>query len=193
MRTVKLYGWLGEKYGTSFDMHVKTTQEALKLLFANFPTMRKDILDADQRIAGYEVWDGDRNIADKEEFGIEGRGDIQIIPRVQGAGANARIVVGVILVIVGVVLSVGSYGAASPYGASLVMMGIGLIAGGIAEKLAKVNTDNTAEDVADSTSYIFSGPVNNTKQGAAVAIGYGTMIVGSNVISASLTTADIPV
>ena len=42
-------------------------------------------------------------------------------------------------------------------------------------------------------SYTFSGPVNTTAQGQPVPVGYGRLIVGGAVISAGITTEEIPI
>ena len=42
-------------------------------------------------------------------------------------------------------------------------------------------------------SYAFGGAVNTTAQGQPVPIGYGRMIIGGAVISAGITTEEIPI
>jgi predicted phage tail protein len=192
MIVFQLYGELGAKYGKEFKLHVKTVREGIALLAANFKDFKQHLIDSDTRLAGYEVWANDESLAATEnDFKLQREGAVvKIIPVAKGAGANGRIIAGVVLVIVGVLLNVYGGGSGSP----VIMAGIGLIAGGIAEKLApKPKTNPEKDDINDAKSYIFSGPVNSTKQGRPVAIGYGKMIVGSNVISASITTTDIPV
>ena len=193
MREVELYGPLAEKFGKDFSLHVRTVQQALKLFAANFKDFRQHLIDSDG-VIGYEVWDGDYNLGeDANEFTKIGTGKIRIIPVVQGAGATGRIIAGVVLVIIGVVVAGGSYGSASPVRSSLIMAGIGLIAGGIAEKLAGKPRDADTTQAENTKSYIFSGAVNTTRQGVPVPIGYGKMLIGSAVISASITTVDVPV
>lgn len=189
MRKVELYGPLGEAFGKEFNLHIKTVQQALKLLSANFKNFKQHLIDSDG-VIGYEVWDGDYNLDEKaQDFTKQGTGTIKIIPVISGAGANGRIILGVVLVIVGVFTT--WFG---DYSGSVVMAGVGLIAGGIAEKLAPKPRGVEATDEQEATkSYIFSGAVNTTRQGVPVQIGYGKMLIGSAVISASITTVDIPV
>lgn len=186
MRKVILRGELAEKFGAEFTLHVKTLREALSLLCANFPGFRQDVMQSDARLQGYEVWDGDYNLEGKEEeFQKEGQGPIEIIPVLRGSTSTARIIIGVVLVAVGLWTSWAG-------GASLVVAGIGMIAGGIAEKLAKTTTISS-DTAKTAKSYVFSGAVNTETQGAPVAIGYGKMIVGSSVISKAITPVDVAV
>jgi sulfur carrier protein ThiS len=59
---------------------------------------------------------------------------VRAIPRGGGGGGGNKgwiqIIAGVILIIVGIVLAVGTWGAATPFGIPLIIMGIGLVAGG---------------------------------------------------------------
>jgi len=194
--TFELYGELGEKYGKTFTMLVSSVSEGISLLAANFKDFKQHIIDSDTRLSGYEVWAGDTNLeAKQEDFHMQREGStVKIIPVIKGAGATGRIIAGVVLIIIGAVLTITGYGAAAaPYFYSA---GIGLLIGGIAEKLSPKPKGMTVQDdgaVDSANSYLFSGAVNSTQQGRPVAVGYGKMIVGSNVISASITTSDIPV
>jgi len=195
--TFELYGELGEKYGKSYTMFVSSVSEGIRLLSANFRDFKQHLIDSDNHLAGYEVWADEENLeGKKQDFTMQRKGaTVKIIPVIKGAGATGRIIAGVVLVVVGVLgMTFGWWAAGSAWGPTLIMTGISLIAGGIAEKLSPKPKANPEQDeVGDSSSYIFSGATNSTKQGRPVAVGYGTMLVGSNVISASITTSDIPV
>jgi predicted phage tail protein len=183
----QLYGELGEKYGKVFDLQCKTVAQGLNILYANFKGMRKHIIDSDKHLAGYEVWCNEENIeGTRTDLTRERTGVVKVIPVIKGSSANARIIVGAIITAVGIWSK----------NSNVTAMGISMMAGGIAEKLsAKVNYDPQSDTGKDNsvTSYIFSGAVNNIKQGAAIPVGYGRMIVGSNVVSSSITTVDVPV
>ena len=58
MRTIKLYGELGEKFGKEYTWDVKNVKEAVSLLCANFKEFKQHLIDSDTRLLGYEVWDG---------------------------------------------------------------------------------------------------------------------------------------
>ena len=195
MRTIKLYGELGDLYGKEYRFNVTSVREALALLLANFPSLKQYLIDQDKKIAGYEVWDGKETLSEEDKNGFfkQGLADIKIIPVVQGGGAAGRIIAGAVLVVVGAILAYGSWGAASPYGGKIALLGASLILGGICELLSPKPNTKTSDPTSNADSYLFSGAMNSSKQGNAVALGYGKMIVGSQVGSASITITDIPV
>ena len=195
MRTIKLYGELGDLYGKEYRFNVTSVREALALLLANFPSLKQYLIDQDKKIAGYEVWDGKEALSEEDKNGFfkQGLADIKIIPVVQGGGAAGRIIAGAVLVVVGAILAYGSWGAASPYGGKIALLGASLILGGICELLSPKPNTKTSDPTSNADSYLFSGAMNSSKQGNAVALGYGKMIVGSQVGSASITITDIPV
>jgi predicted phage tail protein len=45
----------------------------------------------------------------------------------------------------------------------------------------------------DTASYLFNGPVNTTEQGNPVPVLYGRLIVGSQVVSASVCAYDLAI
>ena len=157
---------------------------------ANFPDFAKHLIDSDERLQGYEVWKDEENLEGTEQEFLINSPDstVKVVPILRGATAAARVIVGAVLVVVGIIGNI--YGG---WGTPLIYAGIGLIAGGVAELLTgKVKTPESTT-VDDAESYIFSGAANTSRQGAAVRVGYGQMLVGSVVISAGITTTDIPV
>lgn len=197
LRKIRLYGELGKKFGRVHEADINSVGEALRYLDANFKGFLKHIVDSSSRVAGYEVWDGSNACnAEVEDFKREGSKDIKIIPRISGAGAAGRIIGGIVLMVVGYLLTPVSGGSSlslSSTGASMLMAaGASLVIGGVIELLSpKSNISNSATE--SSESYTFSGAMNSTKQGNPVMIGYGEYVAGSQVISATITTEDISV
>ena len=187
-----LQGELGQRFGTEYTFHVKTVQRALKLMEANFKGFFKYLQDSDQRIAGYEVVrNGEHLDENSKEFYIESDiTEVTITPVAMGAGSSARIVAGVVLVVVGAVMAATGYGSA--YAPNIMLAGVGLIAGGIAEKMSKTKMKEQPDEPNSYGSYVFSGATNTAIQGTPVYVGYGEMMVGSIVISAALSVSDYP-
>ena len=50
---IRLYGWIGKKYGKVHHYAVSSVHEAMRALQANFPTFSKDIIEYKY---GYKVW-----------------------------------------------------------------------------------------------------------------------------------------
>lgn len=194
--TFELYGNLGETFGKRFVIECSSVGEGLRILSANFKTFGKHIADSAKYLEGYEVWKGEQALAnDPKDFDIltGSQETIKVIPIVKGASANMRIAVGVVLYAIGYVLNFTPFAWLSP---AFYWAGSALIASGVAEKLApkpKTTALSQSTESTSATSFMFSGPTNQIQQGATVPVGYGQMIVGSNVVSATVTTANIPV
>jgi hypothetical protein len=126
----------------------------------------------------------------------------EIIPVLAGEGQGLwQIIAGVVLIIVGVVLAYTGVGTAliaagvkattlGVITSALFAYGVGLVLGGIANLVFSPTADNT-QGGKNRPSYLFNGQVNNTTQGDAIPLCYGELIVGSQVISAYLSTVQV--
>jgi len=201
LRTIRLYGELGKRYGRVHRLYVSSVGEAIRLLCANFPAMKQHLIDSTRSIAGYEVWDGKHNVDGevKEDFSKSGDMSIKIIPRIIGAGNAAKIIVGVVLIAASwyaggaagwAYLGAAGYGMAT----AAFYMGASLVLSGVTGLMTKTAAGTTIDSESNNTqSYIFSGIQNTTKQGNPVFVAYGKHLLGSQTISVSLTTSDIAI
>jgi len=182
LTAIFLHGHLGEKYGRKLMLDVDSVAGAISLLKANFAGFAKDVIGQG---AAYTVWVGKTNLSRDELQNPSCGQDIHIVPAVVGAGGDSniiQIIVGVILVIVGVFTSwVG--------GGVLISTGIGLIVGGVMGIIFAPNLKASiaATAVEKRLSRYFNGAVNTTAQGNPVPILYGRLVVGSQVISGSIS------
>ena len=106
---------------------------------------------------------------------------IDLIPIIEGAdGMNIfTIILAIVLIVAGLYVSMGN----PELGYAMVMAGLGLLAAGISNLLSKAPKPG---EISDSIgSYMFNGPQNTTKEGNPVPIGYGRLLVGSQIIAAS--------
>jgi len=107
---------------------------------------------------------------------------IDIVPVLSGAGnGGGMVVLGVFLIILAILLLATPFGVLSPY---IFMIGVGLIAAGIMQMLTKPPEMPSYRETAKK-SYLFSGPVNVVNEGGPIPIGYGRLMIGSAIISAS--------
>ena len=101
---------------------------------------------------------------------------------------------GAVMTVVGVILVVaGMVGGGNPL---LISAGLTLIAGGVSMLLAKppkFDDFREIENTKKSSSYLFNGPTNTANEGGPVPIGYGRLIVGSQVIQTSINTRQMTV
>lgn len=187
MRAIRLYGPLRKFLGKRvFRAEVSTAAEAVRCLLANFPH-----LEAHMASQHYKVQVGSEAISEEElHFPSSEKEDIRIIPVIVGSGAAVKIIAGVALV----ALSFITFGAGLAF-IKPVLFGIGLslTAGGVAQLLTPVpKTALGPESEKDARqSYGFSGIQNVSRQGVSLPVVYGTMYVGSVVVSAGVNTDQV--
>lgn len=198
LRKVKLYGELGKRYGKEFMLDVNSPRDAVRLLSANFPDMPKYLVDNSE--PGYHVIVGENSVGEKEllnpAFGSQ---EIKIIPVVMGSddGGIFQVVLGAALIVasggvaMGVPIGMFEFGLAAE--GLLSNLGWALVLGGVSQMLfAPPQTDLTPNERPENKpSYAFDGPVNTIRQGNPVPIGYGRLLIGSQVISAGLFAESI--
>lgn len=178
MRTIRLYGFLGREFGREFTLDVRTPAQAVRALCAMLPGFEQALRDGNP--FGYHLRVG------REFRGEEGavqpcgrREVIKLIPATAGSSAAARIIVGVVLIVVGAYFGQGW----------MVQIGVSLVLGGIAQMLAP---RPKSSEQATQRSYLFGGSVNTVGQGVGVPIGYGRMMVESHVIGAAVYSEEFP-
>ncbi|WP_413730783.1 tail assembly protein [Sodalis sp. RH22] len=191
MAKVRFYGDL-KRFGSVFQLEVDTGAEAIRALLFQIPGLRKHL-----REGRYKVRVGENKLdMDTLEKGMHVRlkqnTEIRITPVVAGA-KNAGLfqtVLGAALIAVGVIVGGMSFGLAAPISAGLISVGIGLMAGGVAQMLTKTPKTNSSSSSTDNgiANNYFSSLENVVGQGDPVPLLYGRMRVGSHVISQGITT-----
>lgn len=189
IRTIRLSGTLGKKFGRIHRLAVESTAEAVRALCTILPGFQTELMTSSERGVHYACFLGKMNIG-KDDLQLAGGSDeIRISPRVMGAksGGVLQFIMGAVLVVAGYFVSTMSYGIASPLGMAMMSMGVSMMVGGVVQMLSPQQTQASAADaVENGASYNFNGPVNTTAQGNPVPLLYGRMVVGSAVISAGI-------
>lgn len=199
MKTIILQGQLGKLFGRRHRLAVKSAGEAVRALIANFPAIERYLIETEN--VGYRIKLHDTPLFKTDEMHHPvGGPTITFTPVIAGAKSSlGQILLGA--VVVGLAFATGGASLAATgvvFGglAGQIAFGIGvsLILGGVAQMLAPTPKMNEpSERPENKPSYNFNGPVNTTAQGQPVPVGYGRLLVGGAVISAGLTTEEIPV
>ena len=176
MITVCLHGGLRE-YGRRFDLHAASPAEALRALLTQLPGFRESLGSG-----LYQVRFNRHDFAEAElpdGFQAAGSGVLHIVPRIQGAGKAGQIIAGVVLI---------AFAWWNPFGwaaaGALMSAGIGLVAGGIAQMLARPpKLDNEQRGQKAGRNTAFSNLDNTAAQGQSVPLAYGKVYCGSRVAS----------
>jgi len=198
---VKLHGHLGKAVKKSkWSLAIKSAAEAMNAINSLTNNKLKKRLIKDHRNnVKYNVLINGRDFehdgpvdpyipesVSNSELCIKGDyiDTIDIIPVIEGAGDGANIftmILAVILIVIGalIIIKTGN----TELGYALIMAGLGLLAAGIANMLAK--PPRPGEVAASVGSYMFNGPQNTSEEGNPVPVGYGRLLVGSQIIAAS--------
>jgi predicted phage tail protein len=182
MLTVKLYGELGARYGRVYRLDVHTPAEAVHALCVQLPGLRKYFIEHGAqkfRVRGLQEYD-ETDIHYPQSTGV-----LKIVPLIEGAGAFGKVLGGAALAVIGAVAL--AYG--QPWGAKVIALGAALAMGGIAQMLApRQKGTATPEKPDNEPSLAFDGAVNTMGQGGPVPLGYGRLLVGSQVVSVGFST-----
>jgi len=194
LKTVKLLGVAGRKFGRVFRLAVKSPAEAVRALSVLFPEFRGWVLEQHQRgVAWRIVTDNANGIGEDELTQQTGSDCIVLAPVIQGAGGNGgalQIIAGIALIAVAVFVPAATFGLTSML--SVGLLGGGLVASGIATLITPTPSMNPTSGVeaareADLQSNLFSRNQGTGGQGEVVPLLYGRRRVsGPRVVSFDL-------
>jgi predicted phage tail protein len=192
MKTILLYGALGKKFGKKHSLDVKNPAEAIRALSVILKGFKRYMIN--DKDSGYKIFVGTDNIyATDMHNPTSDKEVIRIVPIITGyaKGDNPLYtMIGLILVLLAYAYGGPAAGNAMSSGWAIVaQVGISLMITGISGMLAEAGEEDN-EDSDSKPNYAFDGAVNTTRQGNPVPVGYGTLRVGSQVISAGFSTDD---
>ncbi|MFH4054441.1 tail assembly protein [Acinetobacter baumannii] len=208
LKTIKLYGILGQKFGREFKLDVANTREAMRALSVQIAGFEHFMLHAHEQGLRFAVFLKRKNSSNKrgkkrpaiydhetkrlitgdnigeEQLDMNTEADtIYIIPRVMGAGGNN----GILQLVLGAILIAASFipGIGQAAQVALIGAGAGMAMGGVASMLMP-KIDNTQDQNQDGNraNKGFGGAVTTVAQGNPVPILYGQREIGGFIISA---------
>jgi predicted phage tail protein len=177
---VIFYGELRRNFGRRFVLDVHSPREAIHALSTQLAGLRAWFREhATQQFLVRGVQDYDLSDIDYPQSS----GILKIVPLISGAGAWGKIIAGIGLVAIGII----SGGTLAP---AMISMGLALAMGGVSQMLAPrtPSAGATPEKPDNQPSLAFDGAVNTMGQGGPVPLGYGRMIIGSQIISVGFST-----
>jgi predicted phage tail protein len=190
LKTIKLYGVLGKKFGKEFHLAVESTREAVKALSVQVPGFEQFMLTAHEQGLAFAVFQDDENISEDQIDFETGAKVIKIVPKVIGAGGNGvlQTILGAVMVVVGVVMLY--IPGAQPFAASVIGAGIGMMVGGIAQMMMPKMDEGDQNQDGNRANQGFGGAVTTIAQGNPVPILYGQREVGGFIVNAGQFAVD---
>ncbi len=202
IRTVRLYGKLGARFGRVHHLAVNSAAEAVRALGVLHQGFNQFLAEAKDIGLAFTVFYGRRNLGKDQLCDPPSHNDIRIAPVVQGSksGGGLQTVLGIALIAVASFFSGGlaAGGATSLYGATATAawtavgaVGFSLAIGGVAQMITGTQTGIDSSEAADNRpSYNFAGIKNTVTQGNPVPLCYGEMTAGSAMLSLGIVAED---
>ena len=180
-KTIKLHGWLGEKYAPELKLSGDNMHQIMCGLVHRFgPQFKEDIRLGEWHVCNGKFQDSDA-LDDKTVNKKLVKKTLHIVPSVRGSGRWVRIIIGVILLVA------AYFGYGNSY---TVQLGIALILGGVVEVLTRPKTAAPTQPADQRGSAIYNGAVNVTSQGGPVPTGYGRVQRASSVVISTDFSSD---
>ena len=181
MINLKIYGRLRKFIGkSSFEIEANSPRKAFNFLIANYENVEDHIKDQE-----YCILVGGIKI-DEDMLDMEIESDVKIIPVVHGN--ILPFILGGLSLFAGIKGSILGISLASGVKAFLTNLGAGLLLQGVSNLLAPPPPSAGQQEDPRDQSFVFSGLLNNTKQGVPINIVYGETLIGSTVVSSSVDT-----
>ncbi|MDC5191586.1 tail assembly protein [Acinetobacter baumannii] len=208
LKTIKLYGILGQKFGREFKLDVANTREAMRALSVQIAGFEHFMLHAHEQGLRFAVFLKGKNSSKKrgkkrpaiydhetkrlitgdnigeQQLDMNTDADIiHIVPRVMGAGGNN----GILQLVLGAILIAASFipGIGQAAQVALIGAGAGMAMGGVASMLMpKVDTTQDQNQDGNRANKGFGGAVTTVAQGNPVPILYGQREIGGFIVSA---------
>lgn len=161
MTTIRLHGILSKEYGDSFKMELSRPRDVIRAIDASRDGFRRRMVDLQKSGLNYDILVNRKRVGAQEFLSNRNPSEIDIVPLISGRGLDPL----TISLIVSLVSAVIQYA----------LTDAGVIEGG-------------SSTVAGSGgSLIFQGGAANlASQGDALPIGYGRLMVGSNIIQSCI-------
>lgn len=193
LKTIRLYGVLGAKFGREHRLEVDSPREAIKALSVLYEGFEQFLANAHLKGLEFAVFKGKRNISE-DELHLATSEDIRIAPVIKGSkrGGFFQTVLGIAMI--GLAVWNPAFLAMSATTNSALMLGGAAMAiGGIVQMLSPQPRGlSIRQDADNKPSYAFGGTVNTTAQGNPVPLFYGLdrREIGGDIISAGIYTED---
>lgn len=197
LKTIRLYGVLGFKFGRVHHLAIDSPREAIKALSVLYDGFEQFLANAHLKGLEFAVFKGRRNITE-DELHLDTCEEIRIAPVIKGSkrGGFFQTVLGVAMI--GAAMMLGpagwaAFGAGGFAGGALAMGGAAMAIGGVVQMLSPQTRGlSMRQDADNKPSYAFGGAVNTTAQGNPVPLLYGVdrREVGGAIISAGIYTED---
>ncbi|MFJ2456461.1 tail assembly protein [Pseudomonas protegens] len=191
MRTIKLGGVLGKRFGKQYRLDLHSVRDAMNALCIMKPGFEQFLRTAEERGLVFAVFVDERNIGAEElDLRSSCAGDIRIMPIIQGSKQAGvfQTILGVALIVAGLFTG----GTTSYLGTAMLAAGAAVGLGGVVQMLSPTTKSGSIDKNEDGNnpSYGFGGAVTTVAQGNPYPLLYGEREIGGAVESGGIYTQD---
>lgn len=196
LKTIRLYGVLGARFGRVHHLAVDSPREAIKALSVLYQGFEKFMSEAHLKGVTFAVFKGKSNISDSE-FSWNTKAEIRIAPVIIGSkrGGLFQTMLGVAMLAAASIMTggVGLALSASGWVGAMATAGAAMALGGVVQMLSPQPKGlSMSQDADNKPSYAFGGAVNTIAQGNPVPLLYtlDRKEIGGAIISAGIYAED---
>ena len=194
MTIIKLSRSLAKKFGR---LHFRildsgSVYEAFRALKATVPGFEEEVKRLQLLGMRFAIFRNGINVG-QEALSRSGCTEVRIVPVVEGSkrAGLLQTVVGAVIVVAGLLITGFTFGAASPFGSAMIMMGASMMVGGVIQMLSPQAKGLSMSGAPENLpSYAFGSARNTTASGNPVPICIGERRWGGSIISASIEAQD---
>lgn len=193
IKTVRLLGAIGRKFGREFKMAFNRPAEAIRSLCAQLPGFSKYLYDSGDRGIQYRVVNGDPEGVDENGLLCPAEEILVIAPIASGSGGNfGKILLGAVIIGVAIAVNPGAGAILGIGKGTIIAMGASMMIGGVAGMLAATARSPKNQEKKDSFLFDRAGEVG--KQGSPVPLLVGERIINLDILlSSGNAVNEIPV
>ena len=194
LKTIKLSGSLGRRFGVFHKMAVDSYPEAIRALSSQVEGFKDYMQSEVGSRMKYAVFVDGKNVGQHDEKSWKCAREVRIVPVPTGSksGGLFNVVFGAVIMATAFITGGASLAAMGAFASSAFMMGGAIALGGVMQMISpqQGGMKLQSQSAENKPSYAFGGAVNTTAAGYPVPLPYGYRTVGGAIWSAGSYAED---
>lgn len=194
VKTIKLSGSLGRRFGVFHKFAVDSYTEAIRALSSQVEGFKDYMQSEVGSRMKYAIFVDGRNVGQHDEKAWQCTKEVRIIPVPTGSksGGLFQVVLGAVVMATAFFTGGASLAAMGALASSAFMMGGAMVLGGVMQMISpqQGGAKMSMQSAENTPSYAFGGAVNTTAAGYPIPLPYGRRTVGGAIWSAGSYAED---
>lgn len=194
LKTIKLSGSLGRRFGVFHKLAVDSYPEAIRALSSQVEGFKDYMQSEVGSRMRYAVFVDGKNVGQHDEKSWQCAKEVRIIPIPTGSksGGLFQVVLGAVIMATAFFTGGASLALMGAFASSAFMMGGAMVLGGVMQMISPQQGGSrlSSQSAENKPSYAFGGAVNTTAAGYPIPLPYGKRTVGGAIWSAGSYAED---